>query len=83
MTRDEALEIVKDEIRRIVPDADFDAVPPDAPFREVLDMDSLDFLAFVSALGERTGLALPEEDYPALGTLSGCAGYLAAGTGQG
>ncbi|MFI8100777.1 acyl carrier protein [Streptomyces sp. NPDC086023] len=45
-----------------------------------LEMDSLDFLSFVEVLSGRTGLALPEQDYPALTTLNGCAEYVSART---
>ncbi|WP_438309514.1 acyl carrier protein [Streptomyces sp. HUAS TT3] len=81
MTRDEALETIKAVIEEVVPGADLSAVSPDEKFRERLDMDSLDFLTFVEVLSGRTGLTLPERDYPSLTTLDGCAGYVAAHTG--
>ncbi|MER6216970.1 acyl carrier protein [Streptomyces sp. NPDC001674] len=43
-------------------------------------MDSLDFLNFVELLSSRTGLALPEQDYPSLTTLESGADYVAART---
>ncbi|WP_127361131.1 acyl carrier protein [Actinacidiphila soli] len=76
MNRTEALEIVKDSIARIVPDADFTRLGPDEKFRDALEMDSLDFLGFVETLIERTGLAIDENDYPALTTLSESADFL-------
>lgn len=80
MTRDEALATIKAVIEEVVPGADLTSVAPGENFRERLEMDSLDFLNFVEALSERTGLTLPEQDYPALGTLGGCADYVAART---
>ncbi|MER7467308.1 acyl carrier protein [Streptomyces sp. NPDC097981] len=80
MTRDEALEMIKAVIEEVVPGADLSAVPPDENFREHLEMDSLDFLNFVEVLSGRTGLTLPERDYPSLTTLEGCARYVATHT---
>ncbi|MFF4425667.1 MULTISPECIES: acyl carrier protein [unclassified Streptomyces] len=78
MNRDEALVLIKDVLTDVVPGADAGALSPDENFRESLEMDSLDFLNFIEALSERTGLALPESDYPALNTLDGCADYVAS-----
>ncbi|MFF4582684.1 acyl carrier protein [Streptomyces sp. NPDC001389] len=77
MTRDEALETIKAVIEEVVPGADLAGVSPHENFREHLEMDSLDFLNFVEVLSARTGLALPEQDYPSLTTLEGCADYVA------
>ncbi|MFJ3974141.1 acyl carrier protein [Streptomyces sp. NPDC090021] len=81
MTHDEALATVKAAIEEAVPGADLTAVSPDEPFRERLEMDSLDFLSFIELLSGRTGLDLPEQDYASFTTLNGCAGYVTARTG--
>ena len=47
------------------------------PLRDQLDIDSMDFLNFVIAVNERTGIDIPESDYGALATLNGCVAYLA------
>ncbi|MET3983019.1 acyl carrier protein [Streptomyces sp. PvR034] len=80
MNRDEALALIKDVLTGTVPGADATLLSPDENFRNSLEMDSLDFLNFIEALGERTGLPLPETDYPALNTLHGCADYIASRT---
>ncbi|WP_327733498.1 acyl carrier protein [Streptomyces nojiriensis] len=80
MNRDEALVLIKDVLTDAVPGADVASLPQDENFRDSLEMDSLDFLNFIEALSERTGLALPETDYPALSTLNGCADYVASRT---
>jgi acyl carrier protein len=64
----------------VVPGADPALLSPDENFRISLEMDSLDFLNFIEALSGRTGLSLPETDYPSLSTLNGCANYLASHT---
>ncbi|MGW3247961.1 acyl carrier protein [Streptomyces sp. NPDC001070] len=80
MNRTEALDTVKESIARIAPDADFTGLGPDESFREVLELDSLDFLGFVETLVERTGVDIDEDDYPALTTLSDSADFLVAHT---
>jgi len=40
----------------------------------------LDFLNFMIGLHERTGIEIPELDYPELATVEGCAAYLVAHT---
>jgi len=43
-----------------------------------LDLDSMDFLNFMIGLHERTGIEIPELDYPQLATVERCAAYLVA-----
>ncbi|MEW1636841.1 acyl carrier protein [Streptomyces sp. NPDC093801] len=80
MTRDEALETIKAVLEEVVPGADLSSVSPHENFRTLLEMDSLDFLNFIEVLSSRTGLSLPEQDYPSLTTLAGSADYVAAHT---
>lgn len=83
MTPTQALDLVKDTLVHVVPDADVAAIGPDEKFRDRLDMDSLDFLRFVETLAEQGDCRIDEDDYPALTTLSGCARMVAARTGVG
>ncbi|MEI5525566.1 phosphopantetheine-binding protein [Streptomyces brasiliscabiei] len=78
MNRAEALDIVRESISRAVPGADVTALAPDDPFRDVLEMDSLDFLSFVEILGERSGIRIEDEDTPRLTTLNSAADLLLA-----
>ena len=43
-----------------------------------LDLDSMDFLNFMIGLHQRTGIEIPELDYPQLATVERCAAYLVA-----
>ena len=81
MNRDEAVEAVKESLTRAVPGADLAEVGPDDDLREVLALDSLDFLAFAEALSARIGRSIDEADYPALRTPASCADYLTAQRG--
>ncbi|MEV6327823.1 phosphopantetheine-binding protein [Streptomyces sp. NPDC051909] len=68
-------------MQRIVPDADFTGLDPEASLRDAYELDSLDFLEFVEALAELSGVELTEDDYPALVTWDGCADRLMHGSG--
>ncbi|MEU0398044.1 acyl carrier protein [Streptomyces sp. NPDC006208] len=83
MNRTEALDVVKESIARVIPDADFAALGPDDTFRDALEMDSLDFLSFVEILSERTGIRIDDEDTVHLTTLSGSADFLVERTKDG
>ncbi len=73
---------IRDVVRRalatVAPEADLDALPPDAILRDELDLDSMDFLSFVIGLHKALGLEIPEADYGKLATLAGCVAYLEA-----
>jgi acyl carrier protein len=60
----------------IAPEANLDAIEPDVPFQEQLDLDSMDFLNLVTGLAEETGVEIPERDYPRMSTLTACFEYL-------
>ncbi|WP_191874941.1 acyl carrier protein [Streptomyces filipinensis] len=79
----EALSLIKESITQIVPDADFTLVEPDDKFRDVLELDSLDFLSLVELLSERAGVLIDEEDYPDLTTLSDTTRFLVERTRRG
>ncbi|MFE9644496.1 acyl carrier protein [Streptomyces sp. NPDC006365] len=80
MNRTEALDMVKESITNVIPDADVAALGPDNAFRDAIEMDSLDFLSFVEVLSERSGVRIEDEDTPQLSTLSGSADFLVAHT---
>jgi acyl carrier protein len=79
----EALAVVKESITQIIPDADFTRVRPGDKLRDMLELDSLDFLTLVEILSERTGVRIDEDDYPQLTTLADSVEFLVARTGQG
>jgi acyl carrier protein len=76
MNQTEAKNLIIDVLAGIAPEADFAALPGKAQLRDELDLDSMDFLNFVTALHERTKIDIPEADYPKLFTLNGAADYL-------
>jgi acyl carrier protein len=76
MTDAEAKAAIYDILSGIAPEADPAAVGGDEDLREALDLDSMDFMNFVVALHERTGIDIPEADYLRLRTLEGAIAYL-------
>jgi len=78
VTREELRATVLRTLGDIAPEADLATVKADMPFREQLDLDSMDLLNFVVALHAALGVDIPEADYPKLGTLDACVAYLDA-----
>lgn len=70
--------IVEEELSNIAPEIDLAAVESTADLREAIDIDSMDFLNFITAVHHRTGIDIPEIDYPKLVTLAGMFKYLDA-----
>lgn len=76
MTRDEAEKLILEALFEVAPDLEGEAIDPQATWREQFEVDSMDFLNFVVALGKKTGLTMPEADYPRLQTLAAASDYL-------
>jgi acyl carrier protein len=76
MSDTEILAIIRDELGRLAPEIDFDAVDRNQPIQQEFDIDSMDFLNFITALHERVGVNVPEADYAKLATLSSAQAYL-------
>jgi acyl carrier protein len=81
MTEDDAKRIILKVLGDIAPEVELDTIEPATSFRDQFDIDSVDFLNFVIALHEETGIELPEADYPKLSSLDGAAAYLVAHAG--
>lgn len=76
MTEDEARKLIAAVLHEVAPEVDLDDVGEGQTLQEALDLDSIDFLNLVVGLHERTGIEIPERDYPELSTLDGCVAYL-------
>jgi acyl carrier protein len=73
--------MVLEALGRVAPEADLGALDPSEDLRDALELDSMDFLNLVTAIAERTGVEVPERDYPKLVTLDGFTAYLAERVG--
>ncbi len=78
MTADQILAVIRDELARLAPEVDFDTADRNRPIQQEFDIDSMDFLNFITAVHHRLGIDIPEIDYPKLDTLDGAIGYLMA-----
>lgn len=70
--RNEVADILKD----IAPDEDLSDMKDDVPFREQLELDSMDFLDIVMELRKRHRIQIPEEDYGNLASMESTVKYL-------
>ena len=66
---------------RVAPEADAATLDPQADLRDALDIDSMDFLSFVTAVHASLDVDIPERDYPKVRTLAACVDYIAAKLG--
>ncbi|GAA2552827.1 acyl carrier protein [Pseudonocardia hydrocarbonoxydans] len=79
LTDDDARAIVLDALRAVAPGPELDALGPHDDLRDTLGLDSLDFLAVVRRVSERSGRRIEEDDYGRLGDLEGWVALLAGG----
>lgn len=79
LTEADARDIVRDALTTAAPDADLDSLSDHDNLRDTLELDSVDFLAFVERLGTDRGERIDEDDYPQQGILADCVAFL---TGQ-
>lgn len=77
MTPEDIRAAVIRELRRIAPETNPAAIDPAADLRDELDIDSMDFLNFLTALHKTLGIDIPDADSPKLATLDGAVAYVA------
>jgi acyl carrier protein len=77
MTPDEIRESILAALTDVAPEADSATIDPALPLAEQLDIDSMDFLAFLTGVAVRTGVEVPEADYGLVASLDGCVAYVA------
>jgi acyl carrier protein len=75
-TKTEICAVLLEELGNIAPEIDMQTVDPGADLRDALDIDSMDFLNFVTAVHHRLGIDIPEIEYPKLVTLAGAVSYI-------
>lgn len=76
MTSDELRAQALAALGGIAPEVDLVALRGDVALRDQLDLDSMDFLNFLVAVHQRTGVEIPEADYGKLATLDQLVAYL-------
>jgi acyl carrier protein len=71
---------LSEELYKIAPDVELADIDRSGDLWEEYDIDSMDFLNLVTALGERFGIPMPEADYPQMRTFNDLARYLSSAT---
>lgn len=77
MTSTDIEQAVAEELARIAPDVALAEIDRSADIREEFDIDSMDFLRLLTALGQRFGLEMPEADYSEMESFDALVRYLA------
>jgi len=76
MNPEDIRQVLLDILGPIVPDEDLSTLQDDVPFREQIELDSMDFLDIVMELRKRYRVQIPEEDYGHLATMTSTVDYL-------
>ncbi|WP_372770563.1 acyl carrier protein [Lutibacter sp.] len=76
VNEEEIKKIVFQSLEKIAPDTEPDSLLPNENIREVLGIDSFDFLQFMILLAEKTGIEIPEQDYGKITTLNALMSYI-------
>jgi acyl carrier protein len=63
-------------LNRIAPDEDLSGIRDEQPFREQMELDSMDFLDIVMELRKSYRIQIPEADYGNLATMASAVRYL-------
>jgi acyl carrier protein len=78
MTREQARELIFDALADIAPEVDREEVDDNLDLTEQLDLDSMDYLTWMIAISEETGLDIPQTDVSRFLTVQGAVSYLVA-----
>jgi len=76
MTVAEIKDVILDILSNIAPDDNLTGLDDAKPFREQLELDSMDFLDIVMELRKRYRVQIPEEDYGHLASMNSTVAYL-------
>ncbi|HRA88955.1 MAG TPA: acyl carrier protein [Planctomycetaceae bacterium] len=76
MTSEQIREVILEILEKIAPDEDLSELDDARPFREQMELDSMDFLDIVMELRKMYRIQIPEEDYSNLNTMAGTVAYL-------
>jgi acyl carrier protein len=69
--------VVLDILERIAPDEDLSTLDDSVPFRQQMELDSMDFLDIVMELRKQYRVQIPESDYEQLISMRSTVEYLA------
>ncbi len=76
MNGEQIREIILGILARIAPDEDLSDLDDAVPFRDQMELDSMDFLDIVMELRKQYRVQIPEEDYENLISMDSTVAYL-------
>lgn len=76
MAPEQIRQVVLDILAKIAPDEDLSDLDDSVPFRDQMELDSMDFLDIVMELRKQYRIQIPEEDYENLVTMDSTVTYL-------
>ena len=76
MTRAQARQLIFEALGEIAPEVNPDEVDDSVDLTEQLDIDSMDYLTWMIAISEETGLDISQQDVSRFLTIDGAVGYL-------
>lgn len=76
MTDDDVRTILVTQLGRIAPEIPIDSIDPSADLFDEFDIDSMDFLKLITALGKELSLSMPEADYDQMHSFDALETYL-------
>lgn len=76
MTRPDLREALVKQLARIAPEIDIDTIDTTADLRDECDIDSMDFLNLITALGRDLSCPMPESDYDQMRSFDDMLAYL-------
>lgn len=76
MDEQQLRQLILRTLHGVAPEIDPETLRGDRPLREEVDLDSMDWLRFISALHQQTGIAIPESDYQRLTSIDALLAYL-------
>ncbi len=78
MNSQQARDAVIAAVTLVAPELDASSLEGSGSLRQQADLDSMDFLDFLTQIAETTGVDVPEDDYGEWETLDGAVAYLVA-----
>lgn len=76
MTDSEVRDIILNALADVAPEIDTDTLDASMSLRNGADLDSMDYLAYVSGVSEAIEADIPEDDYDQLDTVDAAVEYV-------
>jgi acyl carrier protein len=76
MSPEQIRQQVLQALQSIAPEVQAAQLRSDRPLRDEVDLDSMDWLRFISAVHQRLGVNIPDIDYPQVSSLDSLLAYL-------